>query len=254
MVNGWNNERTTPLDVKKVKGEAGEEEIDAARARQSSGIKIEMKSGDWRKFFSVNWQGRMFVFVVNYTNAKLAEGLKQEGVPLIIDENAEDSAAKSIAKKMKFAMESGVPVKMYEAKEKNAVIEGTGGPVFPKYLEILVSGNELLEEMTKIAGENGLEMFLWTRGNRVTDIGGQRQPKRQTPKFKTKLYLIPKGKSNFPEGSNNKFSDIPETFKKLVDASFFARAFNNPGQNSIVFELTMRQPDKQPTHQISLLS
>ena len=101
MVNGWNNERTTPLDVKKVKGEAGEEEIDAARARQSSGIKIEMKLGDWRKFFSVNLQERMLVISVNYTNAKLAEGLKQEGVPLIIDESAEDSATKSIAKKMK---------------------------------------------------------------------------------------------------------------------------------------------------------
>jgi hypothetical protein len=254
MGNEWNIERKTPLNVKKIGKEAGKEEIDAARARQNNGIKIEMKSGDWRRFFPLDLEGRMLVISVNYTNAKLAKGLEQEGVPLEIDQNAEDSATKSIAKKMKFAMENGDTVKMYEASEEGVVIEGTGGPVFPKYLEILVSGNELLEEMTKIAEENGLEMFLWTRGNRVTDTGGQRQPKRQTPKFKTKLYLIPKGKSNFPEGSNNKFSDIPKTFKKLVDASFFARAFNNPGQNSIVFELTMRQPDKQPTHKISLLS
>ena len=257
MANRWNDERKSPLKIRKVKGEVGKEELDAARAYQQNGIKVKAKVGNWGKFFLVHWQGKMIVLSVNYTNAKLAEGLKQEGVPLEIDEDAEDSATKSIAKKMKFAMESGGgpgTVKMYKADEKDAVIEGTGGPIFPKNLEVLINGNELLEAITKIADEEEMEMFLWTRGNRVTDIGQQRPAKRQTPKFKTKIYFVPKGKANFPEGSDNKFNNIPETLKKLLNASYFTRPFDNPGQNSIVFELTMRQPDKQATHKISLLS
>ena len=244
-------------NVKKVEGEVGKEELDAARAYQQNGIKVKAQVGNWGKFFLVHWQGKMLVLSVNYTNAKLAEGLRQEGVPLIIDEDTQDSATKSIAKKMKFAMESGGgpgTVKMYKADEEGAVIEGTGGPIFPRNANFLISGEQLLEEIKKIADEEGLEIFLWTRGNRVTDIAQQRPTKRQTPKFKTKIYFVPKGKANFSEGTNNKFSDIPETCKKLLNASYFTRAFDNPGQNSVVFELTMRQPDKQATHKISLFS
>jgi hypothetical protein len=168
---------------------------------------------------------KAFIITVSFTNRRMAQELKEAGVPLISDINAEDSRKKYIQKGIMFLKRNGV------GTHREYPING------------IINGSEMLSVLNKLPER---ETYLRIR-QRVTQNGLKRG---RQPKYNLKIYFIPTGKADFKDKDGTlKVNDL-SILKELVNAGWFIHLHENP--QSILFALTSRQPEKAPTLQISL--
>jgi len=211
------------------------------------GIVLKGKEGE--EFIPIKGLGRMMIIItVNYTNEKLAEQLKLQGVPTIEHKDIDESKMILLREKRyhSFRVGGGNALRMYPshhpvARDVYYIIEGTGKPILQRQ-GIRLRANQVVE-----ACKLNRRLFLRTRKT-VTQIGIQRG---RPMKFKTMLFLVPPDKARFSKRNTIEVKELPAAYLQLINASFWLGGIlRNP--DSLAIELTGRQPEVPPTHQLLL--
>jgi len=191
------------------------------------------------------------ILKVNYTNENFARKLQTAGVPLVEDASVEETQQKQLLKKAAISLRHGGGGIRPFLLQNNTVIEGVGkGPIsLPKGTS--VNGRELLQIVLQLAEKRGIKtLYLRTR-RRATEAGLGRIYPKERQKFITKLYLLKE--VWFPDKGGTK-PVSPEEVQKLLgdflNSTWYLHIFDNP--ETIVFELTYKQPGKTPTHAVFL--
>ena len=215
------------------------------------GILLRKKEGKEETFTPIKGlQRRTVLLVFNYTNEKIAQGLKEEGVPLIEHKDFEESKTKSLRDKVYHSWQVGEKMntmlshhKIKDERRAYYIIEGTGQAIVQRQ-GIKLRADELVEALKTMTGRR---LFLRTY-HRFTDMAIQRM---RMIKFKTQLFSIPQDRVTLSKKWVIEADQLPANFKKLIDASFWLGGiFDNIGENSIAIELTGRQPGAEATHQL----
>lgn len=214
-------------------------------------LKLFPKEGRGRKIEIRIPSLKAIILTVTFTNPKFAQRLAQQGIPLISDSSPEKTKTNFLVKKTQISLRTGaMGTRPYITNDKG-IIERIGRPL--SFVNgISVSGTAILSGLCEIARERGItEVFLRIR-HRMTEVGLTRRHREGMQKFETKIYFIPEGKVNFKDKRGTKKIAIDNLgiLKELLEAAWFLHCWDNP--DTFVFALTMRQPDKQPTHTLSL--
>ena len=196
---------------------------------------------------------KTMILTVTYTNRKHANQLSEQGVPLITDKSMDESRTKALVKKNLFsARRGGNAVRRIELKAAGTKIDATGISMkIPD--KVSVNGLELFGKLAEIAKQRGIsDVYLRTR-ERATEVRLARQEDWRGAKLTTKIYFIPEGEvdAKVKKGTGSKKFSLAEAEKVLSDLispTWFIHGWDNP--DSFVFNLTYRQPDKDPTHQV----
>jgi hypothetical protein len=203
--------------------------------------------GKGEKRISVkNLENTLVLLTVNYTNERIAQELKEEGVPLVEHKDIEESKMRSLRQKAYHSFKfGGNATKLYIGHQLGplgrCVIEGTGHPLFQQH-KVSVKASELVK--TLLATFKERRCFMRTR-RVLTEMGIRRG--RKLMKFKTMLFLAKECK--FSKRNTIEIQNLPLSYQKLIEASFWLGGiFSNP--DCISIELTGRQPDVPPTHRI----
>jgi hypothetical protein len=211
-------------------------------------LKDRVSGREWRVALPEN---KGIILSVYYTNKNFADSLKKAGVPLIEDTSPEETQQKQLVKKARISFRyGGSGVRPILAEGGNSIIEGVGKKIYlPEGLS--VNGRELLVLLLQLAEKRGIKTFFIRSRRRATEAGLGRVTPKTRQKFITKLYFF--REVWFPDGKGVK-AVLPQEAVKLLadflDSSWYLHIFNNP--ETIVFELTYKQPGKTPTHAVFL--
>ena len=162
------------------------------------------------------------------------------------DEGPEDSHQKQVVKQVKWIVENRV---------QRAIEGGTGMRLAGEQLTI--NGKQLLKAISEWAKKSGIDRVrLRLKLNKVSEGAfQQRHPSRWTKKYKLKIYFLRTEDDRFPKtGTTIMAIDellVNETVLQLLDATWFAHTtYNLVPNQSISFELVMRNPQVQPLESV----
>jgi len=214
------------------------------------GILLKREGGKIRLLPVKGLAEKVIVVAINYTNAKIAQKLREQGVPLVEDETPQESKMRSEIKIANFALTHGGGAKVYPAHhQKDGIpylISDTGRSIFQEQ-GVKISASQVINEILALEERR---VFLQTyRG--VTQMGLQR---KKPPKFKTKIWLWPRLIDKKPKAKG--FLEItdkplPNAYQELINAVFFVGGiFENFDPQGIAIELTGRQPDGQSNYSL----
>jgi|GEM_PF-3607641 len=193
-------------------------------------------------------QNKAIVLKITFSNQRIAEKLREAGVPLIT-QSAEQAQMVYLAKKAKWAMQSGGgAVRNIPMQTTNSVISGTGKKInLPR--ESSVNGLEIFDSISQLPMETNV---VYLRLEHRPTENSLEQGKTK-PSFSLKAYFIPKPSvdEKMKKGTGSKKFSLPEArevLKELIDVTFLVNVFQNPSPvSTTVFSLFRRQPDNSPT-------
>lgn len=202
-------------------------------------------------------ENKAIVVKISFSNQRIAEKLRDAGVPLIA-QSPEEAQATYLAKKAKWAMQSGGgAVRNIPMQATSSVISGTGRKInLPR--ESTINGLQLFESIAQLPMEINGAVYLRLE-HRPTE--NSLEQGRTKPGYSLKIYFIPESSvdEKMKKGTGSKKISLPEArevLKELINVTFFINVFQNPNPvSTTVFSLFRRQPEnKNPTLKSSLFS
>lgn len=215
-----------------------------------------LQNGEEKKFEIFVDPKKATVIKLNFSNERLAKCLQDAGVPLIA-QSAEEAQTVYLAKKAKWALQSGGgsnTVRAIPMQTTGSIIDGTGRKVnLP--LKSSVNGLEIFDLVAQLSTEVGGIVYLRLQNRPTENSLAQGKTK---PSFSLKAYFVPEFlvDEKMKKGTGSKKFSMPEAreiLKELINVTWFINIFRNPNPATIVFDLAQRQPDnKNPTLKPSL--
>lgn len=206
---------------------------------------ISLQNGE-EKIIRIFVENKAVILKITFSNQTIAEKLRDAGVPLIT-QSPEESQATYLAKKAKWAMQSGGgAVRNIPMQATNSVISGTGRKInLPR--ESTINGLQLFESAQLPMETNGVVYLRLEYRPSENSL----EQGRTKPSYSLKIYFIPESSvdEKMKKGNGSQKFSLPEArevLKELIDATFLINVYQNPNPvSTTVFSLFRRQPENK---------
>ena len=206
---------------------------------------ISLQNGE-EKIIRIFVENKAVILKITFSNQTIAEKLRDAGVPLIT-QSPEESQATYLAKKAKWAMQSGGgAVRNIPMQATNSVISGTGRKINLSR-ESTINGLQLFESAQLPMETNGVVYLRLEYRPSENSL----EQGRTKPSYSLKIYFIPESSvdEKMKKGNGSQKFSLPEArevLKELIDATFLINVYQNPNPvSTTVFSLFRRQPENK---------